>query len=92
MLNLLIRSIAIGSIRPEPMIHCRLHPETMEPWVFCAVCKKPVDWIEYMEDILTRNKVVTVYCHGRSERVILSPELLFTAHSIEIGDAFGDIG
>lgn len=59
------------------------------PIIHCAVCNKPVEKIEWQDDIasLERERIFRVSCHGEHEVTRLSEELMSESR-IEGGVAF----
>jgi hypothetical protein len=65
----------VGALRAKPV---------------CAICQKPVDRVHEEEDAVLDRWILTAYCHGERERVVLS----FTDVSngpISFGVAFSDV-
>jgi hypothetical protein len=57
-------------------------------WPQCAVCRKPVDKVESMDDPLRRSRRFRVSCHGEAEEGELSDLQMLDAVQIEFGLAF----
>lgn len=58
--------------------------------LICAVCKRPVDRVERDYDILRRETIFTVRCHGAVQVVRLQDCEVRDATRIAIGMAFAD--
>lgn len=39
------------------------------PRIMCAVCRKPVDYVEWGVDLDRRNQWIMVKCHGDTDRM-----------------------
>lgn len=50
--------------------------------VMCAVCHCPVALLERMEDISNMTTIFTAYCHGATERTVLSVHEMVIATEI----------
>jgi hypothetical protein len=50
------------------------------PRIRCAICQKPVDAIEWLDDYTTRDRVIRVRCHGDTDEMRLPADLLIKLH------------
>lgn len=57
-------------------------------WPQCAVCRKPVDKVEAMDDPLRRSRRFRLSCHGEVEEGELPDWQVLDAAQIEFGLAF----
>ena len=48
----------------------------MTPRITCAICKKPVDRLEWGDDWNTGDRWVRAYCHGEVDNMRISQETL----------------
>jgi metal-dependent hydrolase (beta-lactamase superfamily II) len=56
----------------------------------CAVCNKPVESIQSMDDISSSRKLFRVHCHGETEEAFLNDEMIENTDSVRFGQAFID--
>ena len=54
----------------------------------CAVCNKPVERMQVYGEALTDAKMFTAYCHGETERQVLTSFFILNADKITFGRAF----
>ena len=57
-------------------------------WPECAICGKPVEWMESFPDDYRGVIVITVKCHGDSETTLLKERDLCDLEGVEPGQAF----
>jgi hypothetical protein len=56
--------------------------------LICAVCDKPVEKMQVYDEALTDTKVFTAYCHGETERQVLTSFFMLNADKINFVRAF----
>jgi hypothetical protein len=39
--------------------------------IMCAVCSRPVDRIEWFDDLIKRDRIIRVFCHGETDEMRL---------------------
>ncbi len=54
----------------------------------CAVCYKPVDMIETVNDPMTWNRIFRAYCHGEVEEATISDLTIVDSLGIQFDTAF----
>lgn len=54
----------------------------------CAVCRKPVDGLLVERDSVTGSLTFTAWCHGATESVTLTDNMLDGAIEVTVGPAF----
>ena len=57
-------------------------------WLNCAICNKPVDRIERMDDPMTCRLIYRAYCHGQVDEAALTHFMLEDSVSIKFTWAF----
>ena len=62
------------------------------PVIMCAICQRPVDRVEWRDDLNTGDRVITAHCHGDRDTMRLSQADLISMIGKEptSGVAFAD--
>ena len=69
------------SLLTQPSFHGLQRP-------LCTVCKRLVDKVVIKRDERTRSTIITAYCHGDSQSVILTDRFVFDNPDLEYTMAF----
>lgn len=62
---------------------------TTFPRITCAVCKKPVEAIEWWDDYARDDRAVQVYCHGATDQMRIDFRRLSSADLDALSQAEG---
>ena len=48
----------------------------MNPVIICAVCNKPVEKLEWLDDFNSHARHITAHCHGDTDSMVLTDTFL----------------
>ena len=57
-------------------------------WLTCAICNKPVDSIEQIDDPYTDRRIFRAYCHGQVDEAVLDHMTIEDSLNIKFTCAF----
>lgn len=52
------------------------HPDDPCITITCAICARPVDRVEWFDDLISMNRVIIAHCHGSKDEMRLSDRQL----------------